>query len=653
MMPTSPSQSKGRRRFRWIPFLLSIAAVGYLSTAYTSLTVRIRTLDEAIGVIEEFESDFKEGQGAGPCKVAPTAERQDKLFHLLNQVTILDFWISTRWLSIFRIQTPRVEERRRDVFSAMFARALFPSLTCRLSRRMDHIIGTYKNPSEIDLLAPGTERVTAALNTLEKLNKDVSELHRNYSRFVRIAEPGRLSQSRDVAANLKELVKYIYDEPLPPGLLKEDGNSLKALVDEDFDIDWSVFEKRNLDLAEVLRTAIVTASEDKARTLDWGDRKFPDPSPPSLTPLNRVSEMIKLHSWVEDVWIKGVEAQRPCKRIDKARELYFEANVQSSMFFQNGRRAGALLDNEFSLEACESHSKARLSALKMPDGRHAWFIVKHGKDEAAFTVTAQKNAEREFELLESLRRTDLLSASTRRGFECKTPMNGLDAGTLNEANQLAREYLRIASQFDSESWQEDEPERLWADTFVLDRTNGVLDFLMTKSILVSNLEGTTQTALGRVPIRDAQLDRVSHIFSSNLEPVSALLDVYARLGFTESRNEIVRCLQEFSTKALADAELLIDTSQLYSPPLSKGHARRSGASPFYDLGNAVQTAGYLARQRERSKVILSYVRPFLQFLANVGARESVESWQNSVSALEHSIQFKDPESQLANLEAKE
>ncbi|WP_428717151.1 type VI secretion system protein [Undibacterium curvum] len=533
-------------------------------------------------------------------------------------------------------------EVAKQVANGVLKRVVLPGIACRLEQRAKALQqaatpGTGSAPNGSSLAFE-----LAKKNLLETEN-NIALFEQNLAVFQRISTLNASLKNLPSLQPFLTLTHYAYQAELPKQVHKDQGVLLAAVLQAQYPSPVQLpdnFRPRMADQLVDLSNQLHQQMNAKVTSGKELSQQLNALKPPFLSSTRDFSAWL---TWVSTAWAISSNNSNPCKDIE------ISLGISNDLLLGYNYPAEPLkkMRSFFNQSNCYAPNIATLSGMQLaPYG--SLFI---GQPD---TLALNPKLASEMVGLNALVVLNFMQVEPTQDFLCSSSVAGWNATQISLSNNYVAEYDKFIQSL---------AQPAGAGKITLANTGSQsplyqrIALHQLESVLNSNLRDAqikakpSQLEVNPAASIDLALAQESSAFSAVKDALLKLQGSYKTLGFTASDTKVSQCIRNYSSDSLARVQNLNELSRLYE---SKAN---SGGGPLFDLGPVPVINDYLTRQLSRVQVLASYATPFLSYLTqssgpNDAQRSNTQSanyWTNTVNELNSQIQFKDPASQVAQL----
>ena len=622
------SRNRFIRRFQLTMMVLAALLVLTLGVSTWSLNEQINSARHAHELIKASATGTADTGGDGRCT------EREPLYELLEDVAHigldLRYWsIPASW---FDRRVNRIN--RKEIAHSAFEGVIFPALACRLEQRARQL--TAADGRVTPKGDPSAKNTDQALAGLVDYAAQSAELALNVERFRALAR-----HNQDTDENFDEfarLVHYLYQAPLPMPVKRNRGLLRASLAHVEYKRPLTLPEAMERRVSEILGLRAAAAAEQVELRLRHGSQLLAElAGQPSLDDIRALHRWLL---WVRDQWLDSSTARNLCSVLDE--------ELKPSLTLLEAQRYPDLettVRARFTPERCYAPAIGYLAGLRV-----APYGPLFKGDGEGLTITDWMALE--LKGFQALLDQDFMKVKPTDTFGCRTPLRGWREEKLAEAARYLRQYEAFAN---AHGLSLDGHDPRLFERLGRIHLKAVMDDLFAAAQERERI-GEQPSGLTALSVAETALADRSEAFRKLLDPLISTLEKYRRLGFTAAQSQVLQCARDYAADTLGGIERLADGSRLYEVDSNLGALDPD--TPYFDLGTAAQTKGYLARQLERGEVLAGYAEPFVTFLKNSATvndanRATVDTagyWEGTIDEINRLVQFKDPAGQAALLE---
>ena len=569
--------------------------------------------------------------GSGECLA-----RED-VYPLLEHVSKIDTRSRYLFIPLSWVDGRLTSGSATVIGRSMVEKVLMPTLSCVLEQRAGELLASTRGVTS----AP-TSVLSQQREDFRTLIFDARSLEENLQRFKTLSSSSGTMEERELISTLDSLLRYAYDEALPPEAWRKGGvldNAFRDIADVQQPVMPNGLHARLAAAMDArsasLRAALgreVAVGDDLLARLDEGQ-------PPILDNTRRMGIWL---SWVQRSWLGSSPERNPCQEIVNANKA--DVDVLIAYYGDITTMQGMTMDGmlqRFSAKQCYEPEMQTLAKMTLaPYG--PMFVA--GKDGLVMAQELQG----ELSGLPALVALPFMQLTSTRPFACVGAAAEWRSNEIAEAAGYLQQYEAFAKSRKLPTLP-DGALPLY-DTLARASLGHALDDALRRAQRVppesqADLEAATRT--------DAQLTKVGDELARGLDSLKTVLNAYASYGFSDGGAEVRQCARGFAADNLGGVDALADSSLLYAPTVAVG------TDTLFTFGGLPVTKDYLARQVARAGVLAGYADPFLALLSDTpgvddawrDTPQTAAFWRNTRDELDRYTKGKEPAGQVANLDA--
>ena len=569
--------------------------------------------------------------GSGECLA-----RED-VYPLLEHVSKIDTRSRYLFIPLSWVDGRLTSGSATVIGRSMVEKVLMPTLSCVLEQRAGELLASTRGVTS----AP-TSVLSQQREDFRTLIFDARSLEENLQRFKTLSSSSGTMEERELISTLDSLLRYAYDEALPPEAWRKGGvldNAFRDIADVQQPVMPNGLHARLAAAMDArsasLRAALgreVAVGDDLLARLDEGQ-------PPILDNTRRMGLWL---DWVQRSWLGSSPERNPCQEIVNANKA--DVDVLIAYYGDITTMQGMTMDGmlqRFSAKQCYEPEMQTLAKMTLaPYG--PMFVA--GKDGLVMAQELQG----ELSGLPALVALPFMQLTSTRPFACVGAAAEWRSNEIAEAAGYLQQYEAFAKSRKLPTLP-DGALPLY-DTLARASLGHALDDALRRAQRVppesqADLEAATRT--------DAQLTKVGDELARGLDSLKTVLNAYASYGFSDGGAEVRQCARGFAADNLGGVDALADSSLLYAPTVAVG------TDTLFTFGGLPVTKDYLARQVARAGVLAGYADPFLALLSDTpgvddawrDTPQTAAFWRNTRDELDRYTKGKEPAGQVANLDA--
>jgi type VI secretion system protein ImpL len=564
---------------------------------------------------------------------------QEPVFQVLAQVAAIDTDLRHWAIPLSLVDRRLAVDSARRLADGPFKNVVMPALACGLRQRADAARATIATDG-----ATYPESQAALLDYIGQIER----FEQNLMRYNRLGGSAPFPAGELSLAEFASLAEYAFGAPLPVRVSAHPG-VLPAVLEQVRDVAaLASTPKFKSDASEYIVHQAAGVHAQLGKEINSGGElvgkllRYDEPV------LANTRQFTRWLTWVRSAWLGSSLENNPIAhtrddltaRLGTLSRLY--GYPQATL-----NAASALVHVATEYPA----AMAMLRGLQLPS--YGTLFV--GENDL---LTLNPRLVSELAGLNALMALDFMQVGRTDPFVCNPAISGWSASQIGMAATYAQEYDRFADKQGLPALTGDTGAARAARPLYDRLARHQLELVLNDNVQLAQLMQPAAGA-GRQVSPDYAMpadlvqDQRSADFAKLVQPIIGLRRVYADKGMS-SLGKFSQCVRAFTTRNLAQIQLLAEQSQLYQPAAhSASGAGR--AAPFFDLGSAPEIKDYLARQSERAQVLARYATPFVNYLVNSGSAvplantDSQEYWVKTIDELNRYAQ-KDPNSQVARLD---
>ncbi len=569
--------------------------------------------------------------GSGECLA-----RED-VYPLLEHVSKIDTRSRYLFIPLSWVDSRLTSGSATVIGRSMVEKVLMPTLSCVLEQRAGELLASTRGVTS----AP-TSVLSQQREDFRTLIVDARSLEENLLRFKTLSSSSGTMEERELISTLDSLLRYAYDEALPPEAWRKGGvldNAFRDIADVQQPVMPNGLHARLAAAMDArsasLRAALgreVAVGDDLLARLDEGQ-------PPILDNTRRMGIWL---AWVQRSWLGSSPERNPCQEIVNANKA--DVDVLIAYYGDIATMQGMTMDGmlqRFSAKQCHEPEMQTLATMTLaPYG--PMFVA--GKDGLVMAPELQG----ELSGLPALVSLPFMQLTSARPFACVGAAAEWRSNEIAEAAGYLQQYEAFAKSRKLPKLP-DGALPLY-DTLARASLGHALDDALRRAQRVppesqADLEAATRT--------NAQLTRVGDELARGLDSLKTVLNAYASYGFSDGGAEVRQCARGFAADNLGGVDALADSSLLYAPTVAVG------TDTLFTFGGLPVTKDYLARQVARAEVLAGYADPFLALLSDTpgvddawrDTPQTAAFWRSTRDELDRYTKGKEPAGQVANLDA--
>jgi type VI secretion system protein ImpL len=569
--------------------------------------------------------------GSGECLA-----RED-VYPLLEHVSKIDTRSRYLFIPLSWVDGRLTSGSATVIGRSMVEKVLMPTLSCVLEQRAGELLASTRGVTS----AP-TSVLSQQREDFRTLIVDARSLEESLQRFKTLSSSSGTMEERELISTLDSLLRYAYDEALPPEAWRK-GSVLDNAFRDIADVQQPVMPNglhARLAAAMDARSASLRAA--LGREVAVGDdllARLDEGQPPILDNTRRMGFWL---AWVQRSWLGSSPERNPCQEIVNANKADVDALIAyyGDIATMQGMTMDGMLQR-FSAKQCHEPEMQTLATMTLaPYG--PMFVA--GKDGLVMAPELQG----ELSGLPALVSLPFMQLTSARPFACVGAAAEWRSNEIAEAAGYLQQYEAFAKSRKLPTLP-DGAIPLY-DTLARASLGHALDDALRRAQRVppesqADLEAATRT--------DAQLTKVGDELARGLDSLKTVLNAYASYGFSDGGAEVRQCARGFAADNLGGVDALADSSLLYAPTVAVG------TDTLFTFGGLPVTKDYLARQVARAEVLAGYADPFLALLSDTpgvddawrDTPQTAAFWRNTRDELDRYTKGKEPAGQVANLDA--
>lgn len=618
------------RRLQIAAIAAAIGVFAALGFAGYRVSKQVELIVGAIDSLEKIAPRIPPA-GSGECLA-----RED-VYPLLEHVSKIDTRSRYLFIPLSWVDGRLTSGSATVIGRSMVEKVLMPTLSCVLEQRAGELLASTRGVTS----AP-TSVLSQQREDFRTLIVDARSLEENLQRFKTLSSSSDAMQERELISTLDSLLRYAYDEALPPEAWRKGGvldNAFRDIADVQQPVMPNGLHARLAAAMDArsasLRAALgreVAVGDDLLARLDEGQ-------PPILDNTRRMGLWL---AWVQRSWLGSSPERNPCQEIVNANKA--DVDVLIAYYGDIATRQGMTMDGmlqRFSAKQCHEPEMQTLATMTLaPYG--PMFVA--GKDGLVMAPELQG----ELSGLPALVALPFMQLTSTRPFACVGAAAEWRSNEIAEAAGYLQQYEAFAKSRKLPTLP-DGALPLY-DTLARASLGHALDDALRRAQRVppesqADLQAATRT--------NAQLTRVGDELARGLDSLKTVLNAYASYGFSDGGAEVRQCARGFAADNLGGVDALADSSLLYAPTVAVG------TDSLFTFGGLPVTKDYLARQLARAEVLAGYADPFLALLSDTpgvddawrDTPQTAAFWRNTRDELDRYTKGKEPAGQVANLDA--
>lgn len=520
---------------------------------------------------------------------------------------------------------------------SMVEKVLMPTLSCVLEQRAGELLASTRG-----VTSTPTSVLSQQRDDFRTLIVDARSLEENLLRFKTLSSSSGAMEERELISTLDGLLRYAYDEALPPEAWRKGGvldDAFRDIADVQPPVMPNGLHARLAAAMDArsasLRAALareVTVGDDLLTRLDEGQ-------PPILDNTRRMGLWL---AWVQRSWLGSSPERNPCQEIVNANK----ADVDALIAYYGDIPSMEGMLQRFGAKQCHQPEMQTLATMTMaPYG--PMFVA--GKDGLVMAPELQG----ELSGLPALVSLPFMQLTSARPFACVGAAAEWRSNEIAEAAGYLQQYEAFAKSRKLPKLQlpklPDGARPLY-DTLARASLAHALDDALRRAQRIppesqADLEAATRT--------NAQLTRVGDELTRGMDSLKTVLNAYVTYGFSDGGAEVRQCARGFAADNLGGVDALADSSLLYAPTVAVG------TDSMFTFGGLPVTKDYLARPVARAEVLAGYADPFLTLLSNTpgvddawrDTPQTAAFWRSTRDELDRYTKGKETAGQVANLDA--
>ncbi len=581
-----------------------------------------------VGAIDSLEKIVPRipAAGSGECLAG------EDVYPLLAHVSKIDTRSRYLFIPLSWVDGRLTSGSATAIGRSMVEKVLMPTLSCVLEQRAGELLASTRGVTS----AP-TSVLSQQREDFRTLIVDARSLEENLLRFRTLSFGSGTMEERELISTLDGLLRYAYDEALPPEAWRKGGvldDAFRDIADVQQPVMPNGLHARLAAAMDArsasLRAALgreVAVGDDLLARLDEGQ-------PPILDNTRRMGLWL---AWVQRSWLGSSPERNPCQEIVNSNKA--DVDVLIAHYGDIATMQGML--QRFSAKQCHQPEMQTLATMTMaPYG--PMFVA--GKDGLVMAPELQG----ELSGLPALVALPFMQLTSARPFAC------VGAAAEWRSNEIA-EAVGYLQQYDAFAKSRKLPAlpdgaRPLYDTLARASLGHALDDALRRAQRIppqsqADLEAATRT--------NAQLTKVGDELARGMDSLKTVLKAYVSYGFSDGGAEVRQCARGFAADNLGGVDALADSSLLYAPTVAVG------TDTMFTFGGLPVTKDYLARQVARAEVLAGYADPFLTLLSDTpgvddawrDTPQTAAFWRNTRDELDRYTKGKEPAGQVANLDA--
>ncbi len=616
---------------------LQIAAVAAGIGVFVALGVsgyRVsKQVELIVGAIDSLEKIVPRipAAGSGECLAG------EDVYPLLAHVSKIDTRSRYLFIPLSWVDGRLTSGSATAIGRSMVETVLMPTLSCVLEQRAGELLASTRGVTS----AP-TSVLSQQREDFRTLIVDARSLEENLLRFRTLSFGSGTMEERELISTLDSLLRYAYDEALPPEAWRKGG-----VLDDAFrdiaDVQQPVMPnglRARLAAAMDARSASLRAA--LGREVAVGDdllARLDEGQPPILDNTRRMGLWL---AWVQRSWLGSSPERNPCQEIVNANKA--DVDVLIAHYGDIATMQGMTMEGmlqRFSAKQCHQPEMQTLATMTMaPYG--PMFVA--GKDGLVMAPELQG----ELSGLPALVTLPFMQLTSARPFACVGAAAEWRSNEIAEAAGYLQQYEAFAKARKLPTLPDG--ARPLYDTLARASLGHALDDALRRAQRIppqsqANLEAATRT--------NAQLTKVGDELARGMDSLKTVLNAYVSYGFSDGGAEVRQCARGFAADNLGGVDALADSSLLYAPTVAVG------TDTLFTFGGLPVTKDYLARQVARAEVLAGYADPFLTLLSDTpgvddawrDTPQTAAFWRNTRDELDRYTKGKEPAGQVANLDA--
>lgn len=520
---------------------------------------------------------------------------------------------------------------------SMVEKVLMPTLSCVLEQRAGELLASTRGVTS----AP-TSVLSQQREDFRTLIVDARGLEENLLRFKTLSSSSGALEERELISTLDGLLRYAYDEALPPEAWHKGGvldDAFRDIADVQPPVMPNGLHARLASAMDArsasLRAALgreVAVGDDLLARLDEGQ-------PPILDNTRRMGFWL---AWVQRSWLGSSPERNPCQEIVNANKA--DVDVLIAYYGDIATTGGMTMEDmlqRFSAKQCHQPEMQALGTMTLaPYG--PMFVA--GKDGLVMAPELQG----ELSGLPALVALPFMQLTSTRPFACVGAAAEWRSNEIAEAAGYLQQYEAFAKSRKLPKLADG--ARPLYDTLARASLAHALDDALRRAQRIppesqADLEAATRT--------NAQLTKVGDELTRGMDSLKTVLNAYVTYGFSDGGAEVRQCARGFAADNLGGVDALADSSLLYAPTVAVG------TDTMFTFGGLPVTKDYLARQVARAEVLAGYADPFLTLLSDTpgvddawrDTPQTAAFWRSTRDELDRYTKGKEPAGQVANLDA--
>jgi type VI protein secretion system component VasK len=505
---------------------------------------------------------------------------------------------------------------------------LFAGMDCRLEAKADEVRQLFSKPlPQQGDLAPRLERLLQLSDTL-------SRYQQARMAFIKLAEPTH--NRREVAPELKRLLDYLYDSPMPASI-DFDGPLIAGAVEAGtYDHDFNELDKlktyrqlTQLDqLAATVQDGLIEqVTKPPVAELRRAFMQLSDGHSGQQARDDMNNALQAFQSWLAEVrrhWLLSNADSSPCGQTLQHLQQAFtplEAAGYSPTQLQ------ALL-KRFQPDDCDGYIRAQLESLNIPP------IGPFFQPSTLAMTPELTHWSDEFAALRSL---PFLSASTvaPAASDSASHGNAVVVGWRRTTLVEALDAMLAYQSFTRQWYQTDDPKPFYSNALQHQLQRRVQSLIrgaqVYESVPSSEAVFAEQDSESSLAASVASFETVQTV-------IQQLLAVLKQEGDEASLALLQNLSQRFAQQQLKQLDQLVETDRLYLPLRSPQWASANFAGALFSYPTEAEINSYLQNQRQRTSYMANlYAKPLVGFLIDtqgVSATDTVtQRWLDTLRDL--------------------
>lgn len=515
---------------------------------------------------------------------------------------------------------------------SMVEKVLMPTLSCVLEQRAGELLASTRGVTS----AP-TSVLSQQREDFRKLIVDARSLEENLLRFRKLSSSSGAMEERELISTLDSLLRYAYDEALPPEAWRKGGvldDAFRDIADVQPPVMPNGLHARLAAAMDArsasLRAALgreVAVGDDLLARLDEG-------LPPILDNTRRMGIWL---AWVQRSWLGSSPERNPCQEIVNANKA--DVDVLIAYYGDIPSMDGML--QRFSAKQCHQPEMQTLATMTLAPYGPMFVDGKGG-------LVMAPELQGELSGLPALVALPFMQLTSARPFACVGAAAEWRSNEIAEAAGYLEQYEAFAKSRKLPTLPDG--ARPLYDTLARASLAHALDDALQRAQRISP---ESQTDLEAATRSNAQLTRIGDELARGIDSLKTVLNAYVTYGFSDGGAEVRQCARGFAADNLGGVDALADSSLLYAPTVAVG------TDTMFTFGGLPVTKDYLARQVARAEVLAGYADPFLTLLSDTpgvddawrDTPQTAAFWRNTRDEIDRYTKGKEPAGQVANLDA--